>query len=267
MRRLINIILISVLIIPLIFLLIYSFTYNVEWPNLNYNNLRLDALNYWLEYNYQATLGYSIALSLVVAILTIIISFPAARVLAYYDFKGKSIFRLIFFLPLIVPITAISIGVYYQFIILGLAGNSLGVIIIHLLVCAPYVIIILDSSIKRNSLKKELIARQLGATKIKTFLLISIPNNIRALILAFSLSYIISFSQYFTTFIIGQGQIKTYALEMYPYILSNNQHYGALFNLIFILSITIVLVMIVILIRLIFKYKLNYQMKGDDLNG
>lgn len=264
MRKFNNILLIIVLVIPLILLFIYAFTYNIEWPNINITNLRFDALNYWLDYNYGSTLAYSIILSLSVALISILITYPAARVLAYYNFKSKNLFRIIFLLPFIVPITAISIGVYYQFIVLGLAGNSLGVILIHLLTCAPYTVIILERSLRKHPLKKELIARQLGASKLKTFVLVGIPANINAIITSFALAYTISFSQYFTTFIIGQGRIKTYAMEMYPYIQGNNRHYGAFFNLVFIISIIVVLVFIIISIKSLFKNKLKYRIGEDN---
>lgn len=252
-------IIISFLIIPLIYLLIYAFTYNNEYPKILVNTIRLDSLNYWLSYHYHNTLFYSIGLSLIVSLITIIIIIPASKALALANIKHKMLFRLIYLLPLIIPITSISIGIYYQFLVLGLAGNSIGIIIIHLLATTPYSLIILERAYQEHGNKQELIAYQLKASKLKTFIHITLPQLLSSIMIAFILSFTISFSQYFTTFIIGKGKIETYALKMYPYIIDNNRHYASLFNLIFIVSIVLVIIIVIVIVRVIYKHIFKYR--------
>ena len=56
---------------------------------------------------------------------------------------------------------------------------------------------------------------------------------------AFSMSYIVSFSQYFLTLLIGGGQVKTFTIVMVPYLQSGERNIACAYSTVF-LGITIV---------------------------
>ena len=51
---------------------------------------------------------------------------------------------------------------------------------------------------------------------------------------AVSMSYIISFSQYFLTLIIGGGNVKTFTIVMVPYLQSGNRNIASIYSVIFL---------------------------------
>ena len=60
------------------------------------------------------------------------------------------------------------------------------------------------------------------------------------LLSAFSMAYIVSFSQYFLTLLIGGGQVKTFTIVMVPYLQGGDRNIACVYSVIF-LGITLVL--------------------------
>lgn len=264
MKKILYYSLVIFILVPLIYIVIYSFFNLNEWPSLSFKNLRLDGMIYFFEYQHYDTLLYSIFISSIASLGSIFLVLPCVRYLKDKDIKHKSIIKLIFILPILVPITSISIGVYYYFLVLGLAGTSLGIIIIHIFCLIPYTFIILDRAYQKKNFKLYKIAKQLRANNLYTFINVELPSIINAIILSFSLGFVISFSQYFTSFLIGSGKIKTYAMELYPYIMANDRHYLSIFTLFFIISILLTIIVFISIIIIYYQKRKHYKIILDS---
>lgn len=259
MKKVIFYLLLSFLIIPVLYLIMYSILNFEQWPSLLPSKVRLDGYQYFIDFNFEKTLLFSMIISILASSFAILICLPCARITSSLSNRARLIVRVIFILPLVVPITSISIGVYYQFLVFNLAGNSLGIIIIHMFCILPYTYLILERAFTNKVFRKEKIALQLKAKPSQLLTKITIPLIMPAIITSFALGYTISFSQYFTTFLIGSGKIKTYAMELYPYIIADNRHYGAIFNIIFMLSIVFCLGVFITVLRYFYKLKYHYK--------
>ena len=82
-------------------------------------------------------------------------------------------------------------------------------------------------------------ARVLGARPVCAFFSITLPNLLPTVLSAFTMSYIISISQYFLTLIIGGGNIKTFSVVMVPYMQSGERNFASIYAVIF-LGITVI---------------------------
>lgn len=236
----------SFLLLPLIVTILWSFTKNWPWPKVFPSEFGLRGWSYFFAQtsNSVSTLMFSVLLSLVVTVITLIITIPASKALALYHFKGKKLIDIFVFAPIIVPPVAIAMGIHLQFIKFGLANTFLGVVLIHLIPCIPYAVRILKSVFEIIGDKMELQARVLGANSLKVFLYITLPMILPGIISAGSMVFIVSFSQYFLTFLIGGGKIVTFPMLMFPYIQSGDRMMGSVYSVVFVLT-TITLLMIV----------------------
>ena len=79
-------------------------------------------------------------------------------------------------------------------------------------------------------------ARVLGATPTQTFFQITLPLIAPGLISAGSLVFIVSFSQYFLTFLIGGGRVITLPIVMFPYIESSNHILASAYSTVFVIT-------------------------------
>ncbi|RKD29027.1 ABC transporter permease [Thermohalobacter berrensis] len=250
---------IFLLLFPLVILFVWSFTKNWPWPNIVPKAFGLRAIKYVFSPTSKSlkTLLFSVWLSSVVTIITLFISIPAAKALGLYKFKGKRLFKLLILAPIIVPPVAVSMGIHVTFIRLGLANTFLGVVLMHIIPCIPYGVRILTNVFEIIGESMEMQARVLGANPYKTFFYITLPMISPGLVSAGSLIFIVSFSQYFTTFLIGGGKIVTFFMLMFPYIQSGDRMMASVYSLIFILTSLVLFVVIEKTVKAYYKAE-NY---------
>lgn len=243
------------IIFPLIILCIWAFSKNWPWPLIFPRQLGLRGIKNVLNLgnNSLVVLLNSIGISLIVTFLAILISIPAGKALAFYNFKGKNLIKIIILTPLIIPPICIGLGIHVFFIKIGIAGKLIGVVIIHLVLCIPYSVRIITNVFEIIGEKIELQGKILGANKFQRFIYITLPMISSGLISAGSFVFIISFSQYFLTFLIGGGRIITYPILMFPFIRSGDRTIAASYSLVFVLVSLFVLFIIEKLVTKIYK--------------
>lgn len=214
-------ILVSVAVLgPFVPLLIISFAFRWTWPDL------LPSSWWWqarrtvsspLAWDYvfskvsrvgEATLN-TLIIALCVTLLCLLISLPAARVLAREKFLGKSLLEFFLLTPLIVPDIAVGLGILIIFIQLGLAGSYLGLITVHLIPTLPYMVRVLTAVFQGLSTDYEEQARVLGATAFKTFWHVTLPMIFPGVIAGSLFAFLISSNLFLLTFFVGRGQIET----------------------------------------------------------
>ena len=232
------------IIIPILILILWCFTNSWPYPDLIPKNYSTRGFEYIFNMSNLKILINSIFISMIIVIITILISVPAAKAVALYEFKGKKLFELLVLSPIIIPMISIAMGIHITFIKLKLANNLLGVIIINIIPCIPYAVRIIGDVYKLVGDRLELQAEILGASKFNIFRYITLPLVLPGIIGASSMCFIISFSQYFLTMLIGGGRIITYPMIMFPYIQSGDRNISALYSIVFLVVSIIVLILI-----------------------
>lgn len=249
----INTILIT-LTMPLLILFIWAVSSSWVFPRIIPNEFSIRGFEYILSSENVRILIKSIFISIAVVILTMMISIPASKAIALYDFKGKKLFELLVLSPIIIPVISVAMGIQLTFIKMGLANTVLGVVIINIIPCIPYGVKMITDVYKIIGDKYELQATMLGANKLDILRYITIPLILPGVIGASSMCFIISFSQYFLTLLIGGGSVTTYPLIMFPYIQSGDRMIASIYSIVFIL---ISLIVVFLMEKTLNKYYTN----------
>jgi putative spermidine/putrescine transport system permease protein len=225
-----------VFLAPLALLVLWSFVNRWPWPDLIPAYFSLRGWRFFLapHSNSIKVLLFSIWLSLVVTFITLGISIPAGKALGLYKFRGKKFFQMMVLAPIIVPPLTVAMGIHVFFIRLGLANTFIGVVLVHLVPCLPYGVRILTNVFEALGESLEMQARVLGASRGSIFFYITLPRMIPGLLTAGSLVFIVSFSQYFLTFLIGGGRVITFPILMFPYIQSGDRLMASVYSLVFV---------------------------------
>lgn len=229
---------------PLIILCIWSFASSWIYPNLLPKSVSIRGLEYIFNNQNLNILINSILISIIVVFITILISIPASKAIVMYEFKYKKIFEILILSPIIVPMICIAMGIHIIFIKVGLANTIIGVVIINILPCIPYAIRIISDVYILIGDKFEIQGKMLGASRFYIFRFITLPLILPGIVGAASMSFIISFSQYFLTMLIGGGQIITYPMVMFPYIQSGDRTIASLYSVVFLIVSTLLLILI-----------------------
>lgn len=220
-------ILIALVLIPIIAIFIQSLILRYDYKSVLPDVISIDNYKKFFTQNYFRLLLSSILMSIISAVITIIISLPMANVLADVSMKHRTTLYVILLAPILVPQFVYFYGIQNVFARLGIVNTYIGVILSHVIVMMPYAIINLSNDILLYGKKYEEVAFVIGASDFRLYKDIMLPLIKGTLINTLGLLFIISFSQYFITLMIGGGVVKTYATYIFPLILGNDRNFAA----------------------------------------
>ncbi|TXC92950.1 ABC transporter permease subunit [Metabacillus litoralis] len=223
-------------ILPILLLIVTSFVKTWNYGELIPTEFSLRAWELLLSHETQIAQAIftSIGIGLCVVLLNIVIGTPAAKIMAFYEFKGKTTIASILLAPILIPTLLVAMGLHLSFIRLGLANTIIGVVIVHLLPTLPYTIKILRAAFERIGKKQEEIAISLGAKTFKSFYSIYLPQLLPSYRSTVFLVTVISLGQYLLTALIGGGNVTTLAILYFPFFQSADDAMIASFSLLFI---------------------------------
>jgi putative spermidine/putrescine transport system permease protein len=176
-----------------------------------------------------------------VVALTALIGLPAARALGLYAFRGKRAVEWLLMAPLLVPSLVVVMGIQIFFIRYGLADTVLGVILVHLIPALPYFILVMTGVFANYSTELEETARTLGAGPLRTFWQVTLPAIWPGLTVAALFTFLVSWTQYITTVLIGGGQVVTLPMVLFPLIGAANHTVAAAVSLVFLAPAVLIL--------------------------
>jgi putative spermidine/putrescine transport system permease protein len=201
----------GIAIFPMLLLAVGSFAQRWFWPDLL---PRAWSPRAWLYLVSPASavipaIATSLWIALAVTAISVAVALPAARALAWYEFPGKRAFFFLLLLPVIAPPLASAMGIHGLFLRFGLTETVLGVILVHLIPAVPYTILMLTGSFTRFEPDWEAQARTLGANTLSVWRYVTLPAIAPGLAIAAVFAFLISWSQYLFTVLIGGGQVLT----------------------------------------------------------
>ena len=244
--------------LPIIIMVLWSITGRWPWPKLLPESYTLRTIKELLfgSANLAKLLLSSISLALTVGILGTVIGVLTARATELYRFRGKALVYMGSFLPLLVPGTVFAMGIQVTLIRMGLSDTILGVILVHLIAAVPYCITIMADVTAALGDRLEQQAMVLGATPVRSFFEVTLPSLLPGILSSVSMGFILSYSQYFTTLMVGGGRVKTIALVLVPYIQSGDRALSSLYSVTFVGS--------ALLVFFLFESIIHKLQKGEN---
>ncbi len=176
----------------------------------------------------------SMLVALVTALISVLIGVPAGRALGLYNFKGKDMISIILTLPVIVPPLCVAMGLHLWFLKLGLAETFCGVVLVHLTFCLPYSVFVMWGVFSNYNPDYEDQARSLGATTRKLITRVMLPLTLPGIMVAGLFSFLLSWSQYLSTLIIGGGRVTTLPILLFALMGSGDRPVAAAVSMVFV---------------------------------
>lgn len=220
-------ILVALVVIPIVSIFIQSLILRYDYKSILPDVISVDNFKKFFTTNYLKLLLSSVLMSIVSAIITIVISLPIANILPNISMRHRTTLYVILLAPILVPQFVYFYGIQNVFAKIGIINTHLGVILSHIIVMMPYAIINLSNDIALYGKKYEEVAFVMGVSDYRLYKDIMLPLIKGTLINTLGLLFIISFSQYFITLMIGGGVVKTYATYIFPLILGNDRNFAA----------------------------------------
>jgi putative spermidine/putrescine transport system permease protein len=189
-----------------------------------------------------AALVTSSALALVVAGLAVAIALPAARALALHQFCGKRVVLFALLLPMLAPPLAAAMVLHAVFLQAGLADSFLGVMLVHLIPAVPYATFVLAGTFAGFDPDWEAQARTLGASRWSVWTRITLPAIAPGVALAAILAFVVSWSQYVLTLLVGGGRVLTLPLVLVAFQRGGDEAVAAALSIVFVAPVLLLFV-------------------------
>ncbi|MFN0086324.1 MAG: ABC transporter permease [Blastocatellia bacterium] len=228
--------------IPVILLAARSLAQSWRWPALWPPGWSLRAWRYVFSETAEVlpALGASLGLAAAVTLLAALVSLPAARVLAWQEFRGKRAVLFLLLLPVLTPPLTATMGMHSLFLRYRLTDTVAGVALSHLIMSVPYATLMLTGSFSRLDPDFEAQARTLGAKAIDVWRHVTFPAIAPGLMVAASFAFLISWSQYLTTLLIGGGRVVTLPLTLVAFQRGGDEAIAAALSLVFLAPAAVV---------------------------
>lgn len=205
------------LFMPIFVLILFSF--NTSQLNITFEGFTLK----WYEELFKnTTLLLALKNTLIVAIVSTVVSTVIGTISAYglykYDFPLKKFVNKLLYIPVVIPEIVLGISLLAIYTVFKLELGMMTLILAHISFSIPFVIINVRNILEQMDGNLILAANDLGASKLKTFLYITIPSLMPGILsgaeLAFTLSLDDVVISYFTA---GPGS-NTLPLQIYSII-------------------------------------------------
>ena len=124
----------------------------------------------------------------------------------------------IFFLlmtPMIIPVILIAIGTFYVFGKVGVVNSIPGLVLAHTVLAIPIVMIIMTSALRTYDLNQELVARSLGASRVRAFFQITLPQIKFSVIISALFAFLTSFDEVIISIFLSGGGNSTLTKQMF----------------------------------------------------
>ena len=236
-RNIISAVVITTVTLPFAVLMMWSFSNRWFYPEMWPRQWGFRAWDYVFDtagFQIISALIQSMLVALVTAVLSVAIGLPAGRALGLYDFKGKDLISVILTLPVIVPPLCVAMGLHLWFIKMGLASTFSGVVLVHLTFCLPYSVFVLWGVFSNYNPDYEAQARSLGASSWKVMARVMLPLIFPGVMVAGLFSFLLSWSQYLSTLIIGGGRVTTLPILLFALMGSGDRPVAAAVSIVFV---------------------------------
>jgi putative spermidine/putrescine transport system permease protein len=230
-------------VLPFVPLLLWAFGAQWFFPALLPQELSLRAWEYIASpaADIPDALANSLLIAVSVTALCVLLGVPAGRALGIYRFPGKAAVDLFVLAPLIVPPIAVAMGIQILFIRLGLTDTLLGVIIVHLVPTLPYMIVVMRGVFANFESDYEQQARSLGASPMRVLTQVTLPVIFPGIVTGALFVFLVSWSQYVLTLLIGGGRVQTLPVLLFAFASSGDNTVTAALSLVFVAPAVVIL--------------------------
>ena len=192
------------------------------------------------------SLKNSIWVAVTGTMIGLLLGIPAAFVLDRYKFPGKILFERIVLLPMILPGIITGVAMLSVFVLMQVELSLLTILIGHGTFLIAVVMTQVYARLKRMDRAIEEASMDLGATRLKTFFYVTLPNIKTALIGATLLSFTLSIDEipvsYFLT-----GRDLTLPVQIWAMLRRGiTPEVNAISTLIFLFSVVMIIIVTIL---------------------
>ena len=214
---------IAVSLTPLDYISLPTATFSLRW----YSRL--------LQYPVFLEAGInSVVLAVEAAATVLVLGVLAALAIVRYRFPLREAVRLTVTSPLFIPMVMSGLAILVFFSTLGWSSQPVRLYVGHSALTLPYVVRAVSASLTGFDMNQELAARNLGATPLKAFLLVTLPQLRPGIAAGAIFAFIVSFDNVGLSIFLSGANYKTLPVELLSYVETDNDPMSAALSVVMI---------------------------------
>jgi putative spermidine/putrescine transport system permease protein len=172
--------------------------------------------SFFTDPQWLGALGSSLLVGLLVAFFATLLGLLAAMgIRGIANKRTAGVLTVGLIAPMVVPDVVLAIGVYAVFLKLGWVGTLQGFLFAHTVLALPFTVIAITAGFAGFDPRLELAARSLGASPVKTFLKVTLPNIIPGMVSGALFAFVTSFDEVMVSLFIKSASLETLPVLMY----------------------------------------------------
>ena len=186
--------------------------------------------------------------SLEVAAIVVVVAVPLGALVSYGlvrgSFPGKGILSGLVLTPLIIPttMTGLALWLFYFNNVYWLIGTMIGLVIPHSLLALPFVVIILNATLRSADAVHEQAAMSLGANRWKTWVRVLLPQVYPGMIVAGLFAFLVSFNEAIIASWVRDPTFRTLPVNMWDGIVAEFAPMMSAVSALILFAVTVLLV-------------------------
>ncbi|GJL82248.1 MAG: polyamine transporter PotC [marine bacterium B5-7] len=214
---------------PMMIIIVYSFNANpvnmMSWSGFTFDwyrtifglGTKLTEQTMYVESTEQLTnaVGHSLIVALTTTTISTVIGTLTALAMARFGFRLKTFYRVLVFMPMIIPDIVLGIALLIYFVTIGVKLGLVTIIIGHCTFLASYVFIVVSARLAGMDQTCEEASADLGASAYQTFRRVTLPLILPGVIGGALLAFIISMDDLVITYFIAGVDSTTLPVFIY----------------------------------------------------
>lgn len=227
----------SFVVIPMSF----SASEFLEFPPSEYSLRWFEAYLDSIEWREATTISFT------AAILVVLVATPLGTMAAYGLHASRTrwtaLVQLALTMPLMVPLILTGIAVFFMYAKLKLNNSLTGIVIAHSMLAVPFVLVTVTAGLKSYDMNQEMVARSLGASRLRAFLTVTLPQIRTSIISGALFAFITSLDEVVVALFIARGDSSTLTRRMFASLRDQiDPSIAAISTLLIAVSITLLII-------------------------
>ncbi len=171
--------------------------------------------NFFTNPQWFDSLIVSARVAAMVAVLATVIGTMAAIGIERMKGRAGGLIRAVLITPMIVPGVVLAVGIYAVYLDAQLVGTWAGYVLAHTLLAIPFVVIAVGANLAVFDTRLETAAASLGASRLKTFLTVTLPLILPGILSGALFAFVTSFDEVIVSLFITSPQLKTLPVQIF----------------------------------------------------
>lgn len=117
--------------------------------------------------------------------------------------------------PMVVPGIVVAIGIYAVYLRAGLLGTLPGFVFAHTVLALPFTVVAITAGFANFDDRLELASQSLGASPVRTFFKVTLPNIVPGMVSGALFAFVTSFDEVMISLFIKSPYLETLPVLMY----------------------------------------------------